>query len=349
MSETHPPLDQTFFQKIRTLDMTIPSRLREYMTELLGSDPTPAMLAQLRMEDFFKDVYYDFTSSPNSQISRRAYTDLVNIYTRVLRQTTNWLCEDGRDGAPVGRLIAGAAEVADNVAIITFNHDLVIENEIFKRARLRPRWCVEEGYGAIGDTMTLLRSGVPGADFPTHSDACNHTHRPIQILKLHGSLNWVVRLQGRYPTARQLTGQTTNQQEVLLSRRREIIGRLRYTRPTKGKAGSGRTSWYTWPVIIPPIYAKQSLIHTVQAAWDEARAALTRCDRVVFFGYSLPSTDIEAEKLFQRSLAANASLDGVRIVNPSPESATRYASLLPKMRLSWYPTLDGLLGDGPFD
>jgi len=148
-------------------------------------------MEQMRMEEFFKDLYYDFQSSPNASLTRNAYIQLVELYTRVLRDTTSWLCEDGRRGAPVGRMLAAAADPAERLTLITFNHGLVIENEIFKRARLRRRWCLERGYGLIGDEMVLLRSGISGADFPVHSPDCDHS-RPIEVLKLHGSLSWVV-------------------------------------------------------------------------------------------------------------------------------------------------------------
>src|SRR5437667_8485081 len=72
--DTHPPLDTTFFQKIRVREVPLPSSLRLYMRRLLGADPTPALLEQLRMEDFFKDVFYDFQASPNSTPTRQAYT-----------------------------------------------------------------------------------------------------------------------------------------------------------------------------------------------------------------------------------------------------------------------------------
>jgi hypothetical protein len=341
--DTHPPLDTTFFQKLRVRDVPIPASLRSYLRRLLGTDPTPGLLEQMRMEEFFKDLFYDFQSAPNVASTRAAYIDLVNIYTRVLRETTNWLCRDGRTGAPVGKLLAAAAESAETVNILTFNHDLVIENEIFKRARLRRRWCIETGYGSIGEAMTTLRSGVAGADFPRHSSDCDHS-RPINVLKLHGSLNWVVRMQGQRPSANRLTGKTTPA-EVLLSRRREIIARLRYTIKRKGR---GRTNWYTWPVIIPPIYAKQALIQTVQPAWDEAREALRECDRVIIYGYSLPPADIEAEKLFQRALFANPSIGRVEVINPNPASASRYAQLLPRKSLTWHPSLGGFLEEAPF-
>lgn len=86
----------------------------------------------------------------------------------------------------------------------------------------------------------ISESVIVGADFPRHTSECHHS-TPINVLKLHGSLNWVVRMQGRRPSANRLTGKTAPS-EVLLSRRREIITRLRYT--GAGRAAA-RGSWCT--------------------------------------------------------------------------------------------------------
>jgi hypothetical protein len=119
MLETHPPLDTTFFQKLRIKEIPLHPSLRAYVRGLTGSDPTPGVLERMRMEEFFKDVYYDFQADPTNKQLRRAYIELVGMYTRVLRETTNWLCEDKRTGAPVGRLIAAAADAADVVSVVT--------------------------------------------------------------------------------------------------------------------------------------------------------------------------------------------------------------------------------------
>lgn len=342
--DTHPPLDTTFFQKIHALDMTLHPALRSYIRRLMGYEPTPRLLESQRMEEFFKDVYYDFQSNSKDANLRRAYIELVRMYTTVLRETTNWLCEDSRGGAPIGKLIAAAAEAASSVSVITFNHDLVIENDIFKRRRLRKRWCVEMSYGEIAKSMTITRSGIGGADFPRHGPDCDHAN-PIAIHKLHGSLNWVFRLRGQLPTERQLTGEATPS-ELFLTQRREIPRRLRYT---IARSGRGRSSWWTWPLIIPPIYAKQALIHLLDPVWAAARRDLQHCDRIVFFGYSLPGADIEAEKLFQRAISSNDAINSVEIINPDPSSASRYASLAPRKALGWYPDVERFLSHGGFD
>jgi hypothetical protein len=99
--------------------------------------------------------------------------------------------------------------------------------------------------------------------------------------------------------------------------------------------------------VIPPVYAKQTLRRAILPAWDDAAAAIREAARVVFFGYSLPQLDVEAEKLFERGVAANRDLRSLDVVNPSPGAAHRYASLGPAMPVRWYPTLNHFLDEDP--
>jgi hypothetical protein len=103
-------------------------------------------------------------------------------------------------------------------------------------------------------------------------------------------------------------------------------------------------------VIVPPIYAKNALIQAfMPSVWADARTALAECDRVVFFGYSLPQPDIEAEKLFQRTITANDRLPWVGIIDPATAAVTRYAQLMPNMPLRRYPDAGLFLESDMFD
>lgn len=98
-------------------------------------------------------------------------------------------------------------------------------------------------------------------------------------------------------------------------------------------------------VIVPPVYNKQVLIQRfLPQVWEDAQATLLQCHRLIFFGYSLPPADIEAEKLFQRSIYANDRLRAVEVVNPDPNAAARFARLVPHKPLHWYPDVFSLLG-----
>jgi hypothetical protein len=335
--DRNPPLDYTFFDKVRALQLGIPGRLREYGRSVPRRDPFVPSPESARLEEFFKDVYYDLVDVPGNLAIRDTYVELVELYARVLRETTNWICERTRTGGPVGRLLAAVGDWADNVSVITFNHDLIIENEIIKRANLRKRWCLEQGYGLFSEELEVTSPAAGTPSFPKHSAACNHD-RGIAVIKLHGSLNMYVRIASDTPTAPQLTGRGDASQ-IFVSRRRTVPPRLRYVK----SGGQGRRTYPTWPVVVPPVYAKDSLIKRYLATpWEEARTQLSQADAIFFFGYSMPETDIQAERLFSRALRRNGSAT-VTIINPGNDSAARFASIVRDHPLIRFPTVDAFL------
>jgi hypothetical protein len=337
----NPPLDNTFFDRVRTLEIQVPTELREYAFGLPYLNPFVKQQEVVRAEEFFRDLFADFQEAAPGSPTVRAFEQLVTIYTRVLRETTNWMGEDNKKGGPVGRLIAAAA-ADDELTILTFNHDLVIENEIAKRARLSSRWCVDRGYGSFSQSA-VIASSVTGS-FRRHDSNCTDESRHIRLLKLHGSLNWYVRMNGRHPSPNILSGQSAPP-KIRISPRRFIRVQLRSTRPAA--SGPGRTSWYTWPVIIPPVFGKEALIRNfVPSVWADAEEWLRRADRVIFFGYSLPELDIRAQRLLQRYVGTNDKLRWIDLVNPDPQSAGRYASLLRPPAVRWYPTLSEFIDEG---
>lgn len=112
--------------------------------------------------------------------------------------------------------------------------------------------------------------------------------------------------------------------------------------PAESPDGAGRTEWHTWPVVVPPVYAKQALRAAIKPSWTDAREALADATRVVFFGYSLPDIDIEAEKLFERGLK-ECPADWVDVVNPASAVAARIASVSKTKPIRWFPSLDSYL------
>jgi hypothetical protein len=311
--------------------------------------PFSAKTPDGRIEEFFRDLFFDFLNEGETDSGvARAYTALVGLYRRVISETTDWLCEDGRKGAWVGRLIAAGVDAAETVSLLTFNQDLVLENEVFKRAKLRQKWCLEHAYGSFSEGRsytTSSRARSPAQAFPEHDEKCDGG-ASLRILKLHGSLNWYVRMNGRQPSPRILAGRSDAQRKVIVTRRRSVPAQLTYSKARKGR---GRTQWYTWPVIIPPVFAKQTLIQAfVPEVWADAKHDLENADRVVFFGYSLPPADIDAEKLFQRAIMANDNIRGIDVIDPYPPIAARYATLLPTKPLSWYPSVKRFLELAPF-
>ena len=330
-----PPLDNTFFERISELGIPVDASLRVYAGNLLGTDPFEPGEGKPGMESFFKDVFYDFISS-RSKTSRAAqrYGGLVVAYRTVLLKTTNWVCDHAEDG-PVAALLAEAANAADHLDIITFNHDLLVENTLADLDAANGRWCLRHGYGHFSAKRRFtFQKGTRTFDDP---NTCTHSN-PIRLYKLHGSLNWYVDSDSPVPDAAVLRGERDADQRIMVTRRRSVPSNLHR------KGGE-----YSWPVLIPPIYAKQPFISNFMApVWQDARRALAACDRLVFFGYSMPTFDIEAEKEFQRAIARNRKLAHVDLVNPSTDSATRYAEAFPRRSVHWHSNLEHFLDGQPF-
>jgi hypothetical protein len=329
-----PPLDATFFDRAVELGVKVPPTLREYALDILGADPFATGTPKPRMEDFFKDVYYDFIQEAEKDRHYASlYGQLVVIYRAVLLRTTNWVCDGVADG-PVSALLASVADAARQVDVITFNHDLVIENALAELSGARTRWCLRHGYGHFASRRHLtVQAGVDVFDDP---QTCKHPD-PIRIFKLHGSLNWYVDTDSDIPDAPVLRGQREAGQRIRITRRRRVPVTLR----RKG------TPW-SWPILIPPIYAKQSFISNFMApVWQDARGAVAACDKLVFYGYSLPQLDIEAEKEFQRAIARNSRLRHVDVVNPDSGVATRYAAAFPQISVRWHGDLERYLASSP--
>jgi hypothetical protein len=347
-TKMNPPLDYNFFEKINALDITVPAELRRWASSEAAVDPFSGSGGPpVRMEEFFKELFGEFQdAAAATSPATKAYTQMVEIYAQVLRKTTNWMCSDSRKGAPLGRLIQALAERDDDLSIITFNHDLVIENEIFKRARLRKRWCLDQGYGTfLSSVPTTAPTGRGVPRFPVHDAACDHG-RPITVYKLHGSLNWYVKMRGQTP-ARGLLSGSGGAPKIQVTRQRTLAAQVTVTTRKQATGRGGRTRWSTWPVVVPPVHEKDAIIRlTIQPVWDEARAALGRADTLIFCGYSLPMLDTGAERLFQRALNSSPAMPWTSVIDPSPGVTTRYASLAPRMPLRWYPSISSFLDEG---
>jgi len=136
------------------------------------------------------------------------------------------------------------------------------------------------------------------------------------VFKMHGSLNWVFKTSNVYPS----------RDFIRAGRALEIWNNTAPTPWTEGvimptKSGRGRSRWYLWPLVVPPIYEKQGFIHgRLRDVWDMARDALLDADRVVFWGYSFPPADVHARYFFQSMAQTNAAVRAPTLINPDPRA-----------------------------
>lgn len=162
--------------------------------------------------------------------------------------------------------------------IITFNWDLLVDNRLSSLGNRIPNYM-----------HPFARYFV---DNVWHDDiACNGGP---QLLKLHGSLNWMYceecKLSYSYiRSGKVVAGQILNPENRLL------------------QCPECREFTLT-PVIIPPTLNKSyRKWKVISAAWKHASKALEKAEEITIIGYSLPVTDFRATWLFLDSMAKRTS------------------------------------------
>lgn len=312
----HPPLDTNFFSKVAQLDPPLRSSLILQCRSM--GIPNPFQGPEPRMEQVFGDIYFEVVEGRGKaqEVALDGYRTLLRVYGRVLAQTTNWMWD--RPLGAIGRFLRSAIQTPDltHLSLVTFNHDLLIENAL-TQLPYRQRWCVDQGYGPISLRPTGTTRNFPRLN--RHSPDCDHSIQ-IEVLKLHGSLNWQVETRSHDPSYRDLFPSpqsvptieciTDRVVSVTLSRRR------------------GKRRWRLWPQIVPPIYQKLDIVSArFSPLWRHAAEAVERADRVAMIGYSMPATDAHATNLIRRGIRRNRTLRRVDVINHDPAIAARVGEL----------------------
>ena len=175
--------------------------------------------------------------------------------------------------------IVSALEARDT--IVTFNYDCVIDDALRRWAD--GKWSAQYGYcfpnpGRVSGHEPWSADNAPGAH-----------NRSVNLLKLHGSLNW---------------------RPLPLADDAEI--RLR-ERPYK----QGGDKEYE---LVPPENSKRLSDRPIlKRLWGNAELALRRAEVLALVGFSFTPTDLHVDSLFRLAMATNDKLKRIIIVNPSAE------------------------------
>lgn len=146
----------------------------------------------------------------------------------------------------------------------------------------------------------------------------------VQILKLHGSLNWYSAHHSRRPSV-----------QAMLKPTRRLWITPRKTIQPQMQLHLRRTE-YTLPVVVPPVIHKASILHEkLVPLWQRAEKRLASAETIIIFGYSCPGTDYESSNLIERSLRSKNK--DLIILDPNPDVLTRYVKLISPGRCVYYP------------
>lgn len=179
---------------------------------------------------------------------------------------------------------------SERAMILTFNYDTLLEQAI---NLVRP---VVSGASlattVYADQVVFPAPPGPPAEFAI--DTATHNSQSLQVLKLHGSLNW-------YWAAGDTTGST-----LVRLREKRVLGGVPLT-IDNDFAGARTLDRY----LIPPVTSKDAYYNSYlsHSLWRSARDAIRDAPRVTMIGYSMPANDRVAVELIRQASSPFAVVD----------------------------------------
>jgi hypothetical protein len=296
--------------------------------DLCGSTPS------ISLEEHLGRLFFDLSTAA-SPSNIEAYYDLVRLYNAELLMTSNWMIAARQNGV-IRQLVQRELRDA-SLSVVTFNHDLLIENAIARlsTARYPGAWCFRHAYGLAANIETVSDpSDSYGWTCPGHRD------RHVPIFKMHGSCNWVYRTRNEYPSAQVARGDRT----LYVWTNKELSQSTHMDSADTSKRGRGK--WYMWPLIVPPVYEKHSYITgDLKRIWDAAGDALEAATRIIFWGYSFPRADLHARYFFSSIAHRNEAMRSPILINPDPRSQDELWSVVQPRKVSHYRNIGAFLSD----
>jgi hypothetical protein len=194
-----------------------------------------------------------------------------------------------------------------SVSLITFNYDLGLEFALY--------------YKSIPyEYRTGLVAGVnPGA---------KQNPQAVDLLKLHGSLNWGHCSKCNRTITWQLRDFLSTRQWApspfpVPYRTVEVANLLvQQTCPVCG------TSLDERPVIVPPTWNKGKFHSPLASVWRAAAQHLSEAENVFVIGYSLPPTDEFFRYFYALGSVGDSIFDSFVVIDPSDAITARFGSIL---------------------
>jgi len=182
------------------------------------------------------------------------------------------------------------------------NHDKLIKRLISEK-RIKDTAFVSLNYDILIDNAITekhekidLDYGVNFTNFRKNNDWHRPRHnRKTQLLKLHGSLNWLY-----CPTCIALTITPKEKSVSTIAERPKECSQC-------------HTNMV--PIIIPPTFFKIMSNYFLQQIWRKAEMVLLKAERIIFCGYSFPDADIHIKYLLKRVEVNRGKTPEIFIIN----------------------------------
>lgn len=298
-------------------------------------------LFMIRLDDIiqrYKDRVVDGGELTDHELgdlwqAQRARFELLLLFSRVLTD-----CTEGPPCPFHGML---AASLCPGDAIISFNWDTLIDRALYATGH----WFPDEGYGISFEAIMDGEWKLPD----------NSVRSDFRLLKLHGSINWLISYPGLYArTGKEASGLPLDRYHdkfcfvaldghPLLACRDVLInplvpptrqdGRTSITanmiidpKTIRYKLETQTFSDYTpqaklASLLIPPSHRKDYDLpgQVFDQLWPIALRSLVESDELYICGYSLPHTDERPRSLLQEAARKRGRPWSIHLVSPDPE------------------------------
>lgn len=202
------------------------------------------------------------------------------------------------------------------VSIITFNYDVAADLAL-ANSGMGPNYGITDSSGSEGDRSRL-----------------------VDLLKLHGSLNWAVE-----PISKKIHPLDINSYLGIKSSVFHMSGSSSVTVDIGsildsyfGRRKSPAICVAPEPLIVPPSWNKSDYHHALSNIWKKAAEHLGSASSIFVIGFSLPETDAFFRHLFALGCEGSTMLRRIRVFNPDKTGTvdSRFKSLLGTAAISRY-------------
>lgn len=208
-----------------------------------------------------------------------------------------------------GALVDALRKASNHVSIATFNYDVGIE-------------------------LGLCLSGLD-IDYCLRDEE-NNDLRVVELMKLHGSLNWAVCRQNHrtnvVPVRIQRVisdAEATWELESSAPRRSGSVTKLDVASAlTKETCHPCQKNFTTDPMIIPPTASKAGLHTELQTVWRRAAKRLSEADNIFVIGYSWPDGDHFFQQLYALGTVGETVLSRFWVFNPDDNVRSKFRKRL---------------------
>ena len=213
--------------------------------------------------------------------------------------------------------------------VITTNYDVNLEG-----ALLSPKWrdaapdkSVQVMYPGSAPTEInkYFRRITPGQDLSEYKGGPS---RPIEVIKLHGSVNWFVDAEQEGPGFEMVTLDVNRidgrSQSLTVFRCQEDAFAMSLASEERPQ-----------PLIVPPLLGKTSQHITITCQWARAVHALRNARHIIVAGYSFPETDLFMSRLLAEAICDNNKLERIIVVNPDARRADWRMKIMKLFNRSW--------------